>query len=200
MAQTPIRGLPYPDLQAVPDVPADILALALSLDRDADWSKGTLANRAAATTILYYVEDDPTPANNGVLWIQTTPGSWATVSTPPSPSVSSHVFSLPGGQVVRIGTMRLPFPKASTILSVMSMAGTAPTGAAHVVDVNKNGVTIFTTQGNRPSIAAGAFASVERVPNVTAVAAGQYLTVDVDAVGSIVAGSDVTVLVRYQED
>ena len=33
---------------------------------------------------------------------------------------------------------------------------TPPAGAALVVDVNKNGTTIYTNQANRPSIAAGA--------------------------------------------
>jgi hypothetical protein len=78
------------------------------------------------------------------------------------------------------------------------MVGTAPTGAAILVDVNKNGTTIFTTQGNRPSIAAGGNASSAAVPDVTSLAAGDFLTVDVDQIGSTVAGSDLTVIVTVQ--
>ena len=78
--------------------------------------------------------------------------------------------------------------------------GTAPTGQAILVDVNKNGVTLFTTQANRPTIAAAAFQDVsEAVPDVTAIAAGDYLTVDIDQVGSAVLGADLTVNIRWRD-
>ena len=41
------------------------------------------------------------------------------------------------------------------ILKVTLSVGTAPAGAAIIADVNKAGTTIFTTQANRPQIAAG---------------------------------------------
>jgi hypothetical protein len=66
------------------------------------------------------------------------------------------------------------------------------------VDVNHNGTTIFTTQSNRPTIAASGFYDESGTADgdVT-VAAGEYLTVDVDQVGSTIAGSDLTVGIRY---
>ena len=77
------------------------------------------------------------------------------------------------------------------------MVGTAPTGAEIIIDVNKNGTTLFTTQSARTTVVAGDYDSgAEDVPDVVAVAAGQYLTVDIDQVGSSVAGSDLTVLIR----
>jgi hypothetical protein len=67
------------------------------------------------------------------------------------------------------------------------------------VDVNKNGTTIFTTQANRPTVVAAANATAaDAVPDVTAIASGDYLTVDRDQVGSATPGSDLTVFVRYQ--
>jgi hypothetical protein len=104
-------------------------------------------------------------------------------------------FSKSGVLTTGAGVSRLPIGAAYTIQSVRAMVGTAPTGAAILVDVNKNGTTIFTTQGNRPSIAAAGNASSAAVPDVTALAAGDFLTVDVDQVGSTVAGSDLTVIV-----
>jgi hypothetical protein len=84
--------------------------------------------------------------------------------------------------------------RALTIMAVRASVGTAPTGSALVVDVNKNGVTIFTTQGNRPSIpAAGNTSGKVANMDVTALADGDYLTVDVDQVGSTTPGSDLTV-------
>ena len=73
--------------------------------------------------------------------------------------------------------------------------GTAPTGATILVDVNLNGTTIFTTSGNRPSIAISGFASASNtVMEVTRIASGQYLTVDIDQIGSSVAGKDLEVV------
>ena len=96
------------------------------------------------------------------------------------------------------GVARIRFPFAATIIGVAATVGTAPTGQAILVDLNKNGTTMFTTQGNRPSIAAAANASSDAVPAVTAVAAGDDLTVDIDQVGSGVTGSDLCVIVAYR--
>lgn len=108
-------------------------------------------------------------------------------------------FSRSGALVVSTGTGRFRFPFAATLLGVTAAINTAPTGAAVVVDVHKNGTTIFTSQANRPSIAiSGNATTSEPAPDVTSVAAGDYLTVDVDQIGSTVAGSDLTVFVRYR--
>lgn len=112
---------------------------------------------------------------------------------------STIPYSRPGALAVTPGAQRFRFPFAVTILGVSAAVNTAPTGASILVDVNKNGTTIFTTQGNRPSIAAAGYATAAEVTNmdVTAFAAGDYCTVDVDQIGSTVAGSDLVVLVRY---
>jgi hypothetical protein len=62
------------------------------------------------------------------------------------------------------------------------------------VDVNKNGTTIFTTQANRPTIAIGANTALG-TPDITALAQNDYLTFDVDQIGSTVAGANLTVQV-----
>lgn len=80
-----------------------------------------------------------------------------------------------------------------TMSKVRVSAGTAPTGAALIVDVKKNGASIFPTTP-KPQIAASAFTGTA-VPDTTAWAVGEYLTVDVTQVGSTVAGSNVTVTV-----
>jgi hypothetical protein len=81
-----------------------------------------------------------------------------------------------------------------TIKGVRASVGTAPTGASILVDVNIGGTTIFTTQANRPAIAASANTSGKVTNyNVTTIADGAYFTVDVDQVGSTIAGADLTV-------
>jgi hypothetical protein len=113
-----------------------------------------------------------------------------------SPSRISQVFSKSGVLTTGAGTNRLVNTTGRTlsINAVTASVGTAPTGASILVDVTKNGTSIFTTQGNRPTIAIGAFSGVSGVPELTW-AAGEYLTVDVDQIGSTVAGSDLTVQV-----
>lgn len=110
-------------------------------------------------------------------------------------------FSLPayskqGVLTTTTGTMRLPIDGTYTIVGTRLMVGTAPTGTSLIVDVNKNGTTIYSTQANRPTIAISANAGGPgTAPDVTSLAAGDYLTVDIDQVGSTVAGSDLTVVV-----
>lgn len=83
-----------------------------------------------------------------------------------------------------------------TIRAVRASVGTAPVGGPVVVDINRNGASIFTAQVNQPSIVAGAVTSgkVTAIGNA-ALADGDYLTVDVDAVGSTTPGADLAVQV-----
>lgn len=75
------------------------------------------------------------------------------------------------------------------------MANTAPTGSSLIFDVNKNGTTIFTTQGNRPTIASSGNSSSAAIPDVTTLTTGDYLTVDIDQIGATVPGANLTVIV-----
>lgn len=105
-------------------------------------------------------------------------------------------FFKTGTLTVTTGTQRLPIDGTYTIVGTRLMVGTAPTGASLIVDVNKNGTTIYTNQANRPTVAAGSNAGGPgAAPDVTTLAAGDYLTIDVDQIGSTVAGADLTVSV-----
>lgn len=86
-----------------------------------------------------------------------------------------------------------------TIARVWVAAGVAPTGADLVVDVHKNGTTIYSTQANRPTVAAGGNGGTATVPDVTSLADGDYLTFDIDQIGSTIAGGELTggVVVTY---
>jgi len=109
---------------------------------------------------------------------------------------SLTAFFKTGALTTTTGTQRLPIDGTYTIIGTRLMVGTAPTGANLIVDVNKNGTTIYTTQGNRPTVTATQNAGGPgTAPDITALAAGDYLTVDIDQVGSTVAGSDLTVSV-----
>jgi hypothetical protein len=104
-------------------------------------------------------------------------------------------FSHAGNAVVGSGTMRYYVDQTWTISTVRASVNVAPTGAAILVDVNKNGTTIFTTQANRPEIAVSTNTDVSGTPNVTSLASGDYLTVDIDQIGSTIAGADLVVTI-----
>ena len=94
------------------------------------------------------------------------------------------------------GSDRLYVPYACTIVNVYASVSTAPTGADLICDVHKGGTTLFSTQGNRPTIAASAFTDATSTPDVTAISAGDYLTLDVDQIGSTIAGADLRVILE----
>ncbi|MEX0748739.1 MAG: hypothetical protein WD467_03520 [Candidatus Saccharimonadales bacterium] len=106
-------------------------------------------------------------------------------------------FAREGTLSVASGRGRYRFPYTATILGVSAAVDTAPVGSGITIDVNKNGTTIYTTQGNRPSVSDGTNDAAETTPDVTAVASGDHLTVDIDTVGSSTPGADLTVFVRY---
>lgn len=81
-------------------------------------------------------------------------------------------------------------PCPLTISTVIVYSDVAPTGASLIADINKNGTTIFTTQGNRPEVAIGGHADESGTPNITSLAKGDRVSVDVDQVGSTVKGGD----------
>lgn len=83
-----------------------------------------------------------------------------------------------------------------TIEGFRISVGTAPTGASLILDVNKGGSTIYTTQANRPTLTAGSnTVKHTTAPDTTAWNDGEYLTIDIDQVGSTLAGADLVVQV-----
>lgn len=110
------------------------------------------------------------------------------------------VFAKEGTLATQTGAIRMPneLGVAMTIIEVILHVGTAPTGAAIIVDVNKGGTTIFTTQANRPQVAIGANVGNSTSIDVASWTDGEYLTFDIDQIGSTVEGSDLTVTVVFR--
>jgi hypothetical protein len=112
---------------------------------------------------------------------------------------ATPTFTITG--TVAVGTnvcpaIIVPFPL--TITKAFAYAKTGPTGADLIFDINKNGTTIWSTQSNRLKIAAAATSGNQTTFNTTSLAEGDILTVDVDQVGSTIAGADVTVQIFCQ--
>jgi hypothetical protein len=110
-------------------------------------------------------------------------------------------FVLASGTAATTGTDktgRLMVPYSGTIKKATANAKTAPTGAALLFDINystdnSSYSTIWSTQANRLTIAAGAKSGTTTTFNTTAVAADSFLSIDIDQVGSTVAGQDIVV-------
>jgi hypothetical protein len=150
------------------------------------------AEAAPVSTDILYLVDDPggAPASRKVT-VGNLAGAMYVWQT--------FTFTYSGDAVVSSGVFRLAAPCTLTIDSVHLTCNTAPTGASIIVDVNKNGVTIFTTQGNRPAIAATAFSGTSAAPDVTGLVANDYLTFDIDQIGSTLPGGNLAVHVRCKQ-
>jgi hypothetical protein len=113
--------------------------------------------------------------------------------------VEAQTLEWGGVVMTNVGASRLYMTRSGTLESVVTGVSTAPTGASLICDFNKNGTTVFGTQANRPTIAAGGFTSgavLAASMSVTTFAAGDYFTFDIDQVGSTIQGSDLTFTVR----
>lgn len=116
----------------------------------------------------------------------------------PAYQIRSIYVSKTGNQTVTPIPTRFYVPQDGTIVAVHASVGTAPATNPVIVDVNKNGTTIHTDQGTRATIAAATNAGVSTTAAVSALVAGDYLTVDVDAIGSGTAGADLVVRIDYR--
>jgi hypothetical protein len=160
---------------------------------------GDLAGTASAPTVpglSAKISTSEKGAPNGVA-VLNAQGRLTDTQTPPQ----LLPYTMSGVLYATVGAIRLYnySGAAWTILGVSASAGTAPTGSSIITDVKISGTTIFTTQANRPTIAAGANAS-GHVTNmdVTTVANGAYLTVDVAQVGNTTPGADLCILVEVR--
>ncbi len=108
---------------------------------------------------------------------------------------ATPTFTIVGTLVV--GTDLTPLliaPIALTIKKAFARIKTAPAGASIIIDINKNGTSIWAVnQANRLTIAAAANSATQTSFDTSSLAEGDYLTLDVDQVGSTTAGADLTV-------
>lgn len=102
-----------------------------------------------------------------------------------------------------VGGLALRFPNRTgvtrTVTAVHAMVDTAPTGSSLIVDIHKNGTTIFSDQSHRPQIAAAANEDETTDIDVADFAHGDYYQLQVDQIGSTIAGSDLTVSIVFAE-
>jgi hypothetical protein len=95
---------------------------------------------------------------------------------------------------------RIVLPRACKILKVSAYCETAPTGASILIDINKNGTASIFSGVTRITIAAAANADHVESFHATnkILAADDTLTIDLDQVGSTVAGADISITIEVQ--
>lgn len=108
--------------------------------------------------------------------------------SPPQPyPVESQPFTQMGAVAVQVGTSTWVVRRACVWENgdlTLATSGSSTT----TCDVNKNGVTIYTTQANRPSLTSGQTHQASLKPDITTFADGDIITVDVDAAGTGASG------------
>ena len=169
-----------------------------------NWVNGTTSG-TAGTGVVTFTELTDTPGSyvgyGGYTVIVNSQEDGLTYLATASGTLLSNqaLFAVEGDLTVTSNPLRIynNFGGTRTITKVQLSVDTAPTGAAVIVDVNKNGTTIFTTQANRPQIAVGANAGNTTTINVPDWADGEYLTMDVDQIGSSTPGSHLVAHIVY---
>lgn len=110
---------------------------------------------------------------------------------------STFVFSYAGVLMIDTNVCAiLVATRALEIVKVYANVKTTPTGAAILVDINKNASTIWSSQADRLTIADGASSGTQTSFNTTALAEGDKLTLDIDQVGTTTTGEDLTIEIK----
>jgi hypothetical protein len=104
-------------------------------------------------------------------------------------------FSTPGKLAILKGGLRWynDTGRTVTLRRVRLSAGTAPVGNPVVIDVNRNGTSVFATTADQPRIASGTNTTLLAFAVPAVISPGDYLTIDVDAVGTTKPGNDLLV-------
>jgi hypothetical protein len=149
------------------------------------------------------------PAGADATYSDATPqalGSTASAGTAASASRSDHVHQrdsdvivIPVGDestALTTGTSKIKFrmPFAATLLTVRASVGTAPTDSTLIVDINEAGTSVL---GTKLSIDAGELTSTTAASAATitdpSLADDAEISIDVDQIGSTVAGAGLKV-------
>jgi hypothetical protein len=88
------------------------------------------------------------------------------------------------------------FPRACTIKKVSARVGTDPTGAALQIDLNKNGSNSIFSAAFQIAAAGSSNSTTSFNASYEDLAADDYLTLDIDQVGSTVAGADLSITIE----
>jgi hypothetical protein len=89
-------------------------------------------------------------------------------------------------------------PCACTVTAVRLSVNTAPTGATVIVDINESGATILSTKLSiDASEKTSTTAASAAVISDSAIADDAEMTIDIDQIGSTIAGTGLKLIIYY---
>jgi hypothetical protein len=142
-------------------------------------------------TITYpsgtYAPVTPTPANSVWQWVVWTPDGGTTLYMDHGQPIRNRRVYISGALANGTATVPHRVKVDSRIVEVTPSVRVTPSGGTLLADLNRgagNGAasSLYTTQANRPSVAAGSLTNGSvTLPDSTLLAPNDYLTVDMDA-------------------
>lgn len=116
------------------------------------------------------------------------------------PPVQAITMEHDGDLVETTTGKRFYINEDSVIVGVRASVTTAPTGQSAIIDVLKNGTSLWAgTPANRPTISDGDFTALGGAPDSDALVAEDYLQFVIDQIGTTIDGADLVVQVLVQK-
>lgn len=181
------------------DIAADGTKLD-TIETNADVTDAANVNAAGAT-----MNTDTDVSSNSWVLDEDDLSSDSNTKVPTQQSVKAYVDSVPTEFIVAVsdestdlttGTGKVTFrmPYAMTLTDIRASVNTAPTGSTIIVDVNEGGSTILSTKLTiDASEKTSTTAATAAVISDSALADDAEITIDIDQVGSTVAGTGLKV-------
>lgn len=108
--------------------------------------------------------------------------------------VSSVILTMAGVLTTYTGSIRWYPPRTMTLSYIHASVGTTPTGANLNISIEKDGVEATTCV-----IVAGTYTGVQTVSPAVSYTTSNYITIDIDQIGSTVAGADLVIRMDFTE-
>lgn len=126
--------------------------------------------------------ENTSPSETANLLIQEAEGSKPTkrLSIANFPKVRQIPFGAGGLAQAQTNVQRIVLGAPVTMDEVITALRIAPSTTDVIVDINKNDVSIFTTQANRPTITTGNTSATSGTPNITSAVKGDVISWDID--------------------
>lgn len=92
-------------------------------------------------------------------------------------------FYIHGDLEIETNAMKIIAMDDMEIKEIKIELSNAPVSQALIIDINKNGSTLYTTQANRPTIPIASTTNTVSLPDVVTINAGDRITLDIDQNG-----------------
>jgi hypothetical protein len=191
--------------------PAGIyIRVATTGTRATDWTyAGILPDVFSDANFLLYDNDDSSKnlafqlsgISTGTTRTLTVPDASGTIALTSLVGASAELVIACSDETTNLttGTAKVTFrmPYAMTLSSVRASVNTAPTGSTLIVDINEGGSTILSTKLSiDASELASTTAATAAVISDTALADDAEVTIDIDQIGSTIAGKGLKVVLK----